>query len=198
MRTDPQRYILQEAAPGSREFEIFSIDAHGAGRRQAANVLATADVVTVTEAVNGREAFPINSKYNSDTRYTDITRSFSNEELGTLASYLREIGRFGIARMSVRADSRQALLAGDFHVIEINLFLPMPINLLDADCTWPEKWRFIRTAMMSLALATRAITPIARPPAIFTRMMLYGRGKQRSAAPTKRSESRRSARRSVS
>ena len=186
LRAEPQRYLLQEAAPGSREFEIFSIDARGDGQRVSATELDAADIITVTEAVNRREAFPINSKYNHDTRYVDVSASFTPAELGTLAAYLREIGHFGIARMSVRADSREAMLAGRFHVIEINLFLPMPINLLDARYTWQEKWRFIRTAMMSLALATRAITPVARPPAVFTRMMMYGRGKRRETSPARR------------
>ena len=191
LRAEPQRYMLQEAAPGMREFEIFSIDAHGNARHLGEKQLDSADVVTVTEAVNRRESFPINSKYNRDTRYVDVSESFTPAELGTLAAYLREIGRFGIARMSVRADSRGALLDGRFHVIEINLFLPMPINLLDARYTWQEKWRFIRSAMMSLALATRAITPVARPPAVFTRMMMYGRGKRRTASPVRRVGARR-------
>lgn len=194
LHAEPQRYILQEAAPGQREFEVFSIDAYGAQRPAAAGEqLLAADVVTVTEAVNGCESYPINSKYNRDTHYTDITHNFSREELGRLAACLRRIGRFGIARMSARADSREALLAGEFHIIEINLFLPMPINLLDADYSWRRKWRFIRHAMMSLALATRAITPMDRPPAVFTRMMLYGRRRQsQQTAPIGQVSTRRS------
>ena len=167
----PQRYLIQEAAPGTREFEIFSIDAHGrhpgGGRRH--------DVLTVTEAVNPSERFPINSKFNRDTRYVEITDAFDEAGLATLSAHLDRIGRFGITRMSVRSDSREALLDGDFHVIEINLFVPMPINLLDARYTTRERWRFIRRAMMALALATKAIDPAQKRSAVFTRMMLYGR-----------------------
>ena len=164
---EPQRYLLQEAAPGAREFEIFGIDADRGDQRH--------DVLTVTEAVNATERFPINSKYNRHTRYVDVSERFDAEERQRLASYLGAIGRFGISRMSVRADSREALLAGDFHVIEINLFLPMPINLLDDRYTWSSRWRFIRRSMMALAQSTRLIEPLPREPAIFTRMMLYGR-----------------------
>ena len=163
---EPQRYLLQEAAPGAREFEIFGIDADRRDRHH--------DVLTVTEAVNTRERFPINSKYNRHTRYIDISSRFDASERQRLGGYLAEMGRFGITRVSVRADSREALLEGRFHVIEINLFLPMPINLLDDRYTVAERWRFIRRAMMALARSTKLIEPVARERAIFTRMMFYG------------------------
>ena len=164
---EPRRYLLQEAAPGAREFEVFGIDSD---RRDGYH-----DVLTVTEAVNAEEPFPINSKYNRHTRYVDLSARFTPAERQRLGRYLGEIGRFGISRMSVRADSREALLEGRFHVIEVNLFLPMPINLLDERYTWSERWRFIRGAMMALARSTKLIEPVARERAIFTRMMLYGR-----------------------
>lgn len=164
-----QQYILQEGAPGTREFEIFSIDISKSDGQH--------DVVTVTEAVNKTEAHPINSKYNKNTRYVDITTSFSTEQQAVLGEYLDEVGRFAISRMSVRTDSIESLLAGRFHVIEVNLFLPMPINLLDESNDWGMRFKFIRHSMMNLALATKAIKPVERPPAVFTRMMLYGRRK---------------------
>lgn len=169
LASQPQRYLLQEAAPGHREFELFSIDSN---RDDDSH-----DVFTVTEAINNSENFPINSKYNHFTRYADITSEFTAEQQHHLAGYLSEIGKFGISRMSVRADSLEALIDGRFHVIEINLFLPMPINLLDGNYTWREKWRFIRSSMMSLAKATKLIQPVDKPQPIFASMMLYGRSK---------------------
>lgn len=164
-----QQYILQDGAPGTREFEIFSIDISKNDGQH--------DVVTVTEAVNNTEPNPINSKYNKNTRYVDISTSFSTEQLTVLGEYLDEVGRFAISRMSVRTDSIESLVAGRFHVIEVNLFLPMPINLLDDNNSWMSRFKFIRHAMMNLALATKAIKPVEQPPAVFTRMMLYGRRK---------------------
>ncbi len=164
---EPQRYLLQEAATGQREFEIFSIDANrGDGQH---------DVFTVTEAINQRERFPINSKYNRHTRYADITADFTQEEQDRVSAYLSQIGEFGISRMSVRADSTEDLVAGNFHVIEINLFLPMPINLLDSNYSWLQRWQFIRSSMMCLAHATKLIKPVDKPQPIFAKMMLYGR-----------------------
>ena len=170
MSSVPQRYLLQQAAPEQREFEIFSIDAN---RHDGQH-----DVFTITEAINSRERFPINSKYNKHTRYTDITDQFSSDQQATIASYLSEIGQFGISRMSVRSNTVDDLVAGQFHVIEINLFLPMPINLLDSEYSWPQRWRFIRNTMMSLAHATKLIQPVDKPQPIFKRMMMYGRDKK--------------------
>lgn len=169
LHSEPQRYLIQQAAPGQREYEIFSIDANRNDNRH--------DVLTITEAVNDREQFPINSKNNRHTRYVDISDQFSAEQQETIAQYLSQVGEFGISRMSVRADSNEELLAGNFHVIEINLFLPMPINLLDRNYSWARRWAFIRSAMMSLARATKMIKPVEKPQPIFARMMLYGRSK---------------------
>lgn len=182
LANQPQRYLLQEAAPGQREFELFSIDANRDDGKH--------DVFTVTEAINNSENFPINSKYNSFTRYADITSEFNTEQQQHLAGYLSEIGKFGISRMSVRADSLDALINGHFHVIEINLFLPMPINLLDGEYTWREKWRFIRSSMMSLAQATKLIKPVDKPQPIFASMMLYGRGRSTSTTDSVNGEIR--------
>lgn len=164
-----QKYIMQEGAPGAREFEIFSIDVSKSDGEH--------DIVTVTEAVNRTEDYPINSKYNRNTRYVDISEQFSKQHLAVLGQYLDDVGSFAISRMSVRADSIDALVDGNFHVIEVNLFLPMPINLLDDTYSWNVRFKFIRRAMMSLARATKAIKPNDNPQAIFTRMMLYGRRK---------------------
>lgn len=170
LASQPQRYLLQEAAPGQREFELFSIDTDREDNLH--------DVFTVTEAINTSEHYPINSKYNRFTRYADITAQFTPAEQLRLSGYLSQIGQFGISRMSVRSNSLEDLLNGKFHVIEVNLFLPMPINLLDGEYSWAQKWRFIRTSMMSLAKATKMIKPVEQPQPIFTRMMMYGRGQE--------------------
>ncbi|NOR24925.1 MAG: hypothetical protein GQ542_11140 [Desulforhopalus sp.] len=58
---------------------------------------------------------------------------------------------FRIARVGVRANSIEELLAGNFHVIEVNIFLPMPLVLLDSQRSWAEKHRFIRESMKGAA-----------------------------------------------
>ncbi len=160
-------YIVQQAATERREFEIFSTFADSS--------FDYADVVTVTEAINTTDQYPINSINNADTDYRDITHQFSLGDLQRLISYKKEIGKFGQSRLSVRADSLEDLIAGNFHVIELNLFTPMPINLLDRSYTWQRKLKFILRVGRSLARATRAIPSSQPSHPVFTRMMLYSR-----------------------
>ena len=161
------RYLLQEGAVEAGEYEIFFISHHRDPRRRA--------LLTVTEACNVAESNPVNSVYNPNTRYREITDSFSARQLDQLWAMMRRIGSFKIARVSMRADSTDDLVGGRFHIIEINLFLPMPINLLDRRHSRAAIFRFIMTAMMRLALATkhRDKTQPARP--VFIKSMLYNR-----------------------
>lgn len=165
--TDNRRFMIQEAATGAHEYEIFGIRS---GRHGAEH-----DLITVTETINDSEPLPINSIYNDQTSYRDITAQFDAQQIASLSSFIQSVGDFAISRVSVRTDNIETLLAGDFKIIEINLFIPMPINLLDPSYSWQQRLRFIVRAMMLLALATKALPPLGSKPAIFTRMMLYGR-----------------------
>lgn len=160
-------FVVQEAATESREFEIFTTF----DDREHVEP----DLITVTEAVNKTHRFPINSINNSDTEYLDITDQFSDAELRELGRYTGEIGRFGQSRLSVRANSLQGLIDGNFHVIELNLFTPMPINLLDKRYTLKRTLAFILRVSRSLARVTRAIDRNQPSHPVFTRMVLYGR-----------------------
>ena len=161
------RYLLQEGATEANEYEIFSIQHHRDPQRWA--------VFTVTEACNFNEAHPVNSIYNQNTRYREITDSFSAEQIEQLWALVRRIGSFKISRVSVRADSADDLLGGRFHVIEVNLFAPMPINLLDPRYARTDIFRFIMTSMMRLALATKHRDQSLATRPVFTKSMLYNR-----------------------
>ncbi len=158
-------YIVQQAASGSREFEIFTTFSDRNGKQ--------ADIITITEAINGSHEYPVNSINNPDTRYVDITSEFTPDQLSILTGYKQEIGRFGQSRLSVRADNFDDLLSGNFHVIELNLFTPMPINLMDAGYTWKRKLEFILKVGKSLARVTRSIDRNQKTFPVFTKMMLY-------------------------
>ena len=161
------RYLLQEGATEANEYEIFSIQHHRDPQRWA--------VFTVTEACNFDEAHPVNSIYNQNTRYREITDSFSAEQIEQLWALVRRIGSFKISRVCARADSTDDLLGGRFHVIEVNLFLPMPINLLDPRYTRTDIFRFIMTCMMRLALATKHRDRSLATRPVLTKSMLYNR-----------------------
>ena len=161
------KYLIQEAATEKVEFEIFSI-LHHQDKDQFAQL-------TITQAFNDDELYPVNSVYNSSTIYRDITEQFSGQQKQKLWQLLGEIERFPISRVGIRADSVEDMLAGKFHVIEINLFIPMPINLLDPRYGFFELWKLGRGYMMSLARITKARDKSLPEKPVFTKQMLYNR-----------------------
>jgi hypothetical protein len=46
--------------------------------------------------------------------------------------------------VGLRANSKADLLLGFFHIIEINLFAPFPIHLLDNSVAKKTKYKFIK------------------------------------------------------
>ncbi len=161
------RYFIQQCASGKREFEIFSILHHTDKNRYAE--------LTITEVTNSSETNPVNSIYNPDTAYREITDKFSEPQKQALWELLGQIGRFGISRASLRADSIAQMLAGKFHVIEVNLFAPMPINMLDPKYSNSELWQMIRRYMLSLARITKYRDQSLTEKPVFTKIMLYNR-----------------------
>jgi len=168
------RYIAQESAPEKREFELYFVFTDPAREKAA--------LVTVTEVINQTHEYPINGIFNEDTYYHDITDQFSSAQLQCLVKHNLEIGRFGHSRLSVRANSMQELVAGEFHVIELNLYIPMPINVLDRNYSLKRRLTFLCRAAYALAKATREIKHTGRIQPIFTRMVMYGRSQKANNA----------------
>jgi len=165
------KYLIQEAAVERREYEIFSIRAPERRGDQPPRYA----VLTVTEVCNAREAHPVNSIYNPNTRYVEITDSFTDAQREQLWRIVQRIGDFAISRVSVRADSVDDLLRGQLHVIEVNLFLPMPINLLDARRSTAAVFALAITYMRHLALATKHRPRDSQTRPVFIKSMLYNR-----------------------
>ena len=165
--TSPIKYLVQEASPEQQEYEIFSIQ-HHQDKQQFAEL-------TVTRAENSTGPYPVNGIYNTDTIYRDITDQFTADDKQRLWQLMCEIGRFGISRVGLRADSTENLLAGKFHVFEINFYVPMPINMLDPGYGFFALWRLVRRYMMSLARLTKARDKSLEEKSVLTKMMLYNR-----------------------
>lgn len=148
-------YLIQQAAKEAREFEIFILPDDKDAARFA--------LLSITEVVNSSdERLPINGIHNSNTRYLDISDQFDDAQKHQVWQHLSQIGPFRISRVGLRADSVEQLLAGQFHIIEINLFVPMPLYLLSEGVTGLAKFRFVRRAMWQLALLTKSI-PAQQP-----------------------------------
>ncbi len=161
------RYVIQQGAVEKREFEIFSILHHADQNRYAE--------LTITETINSREPNPLNSIYNPDTDYCEITNQFSEAQKQVLWQLLGRIKRFSISRASLRADSIEQMLAGNFHIIEVNLFTPMPINMLDPKYRNGELLQMIWRYMLALAKITKYRDKSLKEKAVFTKIMLYNR-----------------------
>ncbi len=161
------RYLVQDASPASREFEVFSIRHHQERERFA--------IFTVTEALNDAELKPVNSINNDDTRFVEITDQLGETNCQQLWQMVNQLGRYNISRASLSANSVEALLAGEFHVIEINLFLPMPINLLDKKYSAKEIIDFVCKYMMCLAKVTKYRNKAQGEKPVFSKSMMYNR-----------------------
>ncbi|MEH6576429.1 MAG: hypothetical protein V7731_05065 [Amphritea sp.] len=153
-------YLIQEAAAGKIEFEIFAIPSDKTADRHA--------MLSVTQVVNHEDdEYPINGIYNKHTEYLDITHQLSSDDIETLWGYLKSVGRFRISRFGVRADSLKSLLSGDFKVIEINLFLPMPLVLLTKNTAMVRKINLALQCTWLLAKVTKTIPSEQKKPVIF-------------------------------
>jgi len=158
-------YLVQEKAPGQREFELFYI-LHAIESDRPA-------VLSLTETVNDNgETWPIHSILNRETRYLDIAPELSEQHLDALWEMTGRLGRFRIARIALRSDSLDALLEGNFKIIEINLFVPLPLALLDKRKSLRTRLAFIRDSMAALAEATRSLPPDQPRKPIFWPMLL--------------------------
>ncbi len=136
-------YIVQYAAPGLQEYEIFYI-------RDANNQQELIEL-TITQSINrSDERYPINSVNNFDVAYHTITQNFTKTELVKIKTHLQNLPSFRIARIGIRADSKANLVSGIFHIVEVNLFAPFPINLLDKNISKQAKHRFIKDNMRHL------------------------------------------------
>lgn len=158
-------YLIQEAAKEVREFEIFYI--------RDANRLWNYKIMTITEVLNNSgERHPVNSVHNINTSYVDLSKNFNDAQLDSIWRLLSRIGNFKIARVAIKSNSISNLLKGKFHIVEINLFAPMPINLLDPNISWKSKISFIKKSMHSLAKCTKAISKQQKTKNIFFRKLI--------------------------
>ncbi len=144
-------YIVQEAAPGKEEFEIYYL-------RRPGNP-DDAAFLSVTQVANACDRYhPINSIHNPCTRYKELTPKLSDRQLDLIWKNVKEIGDFQMARVGVKADNLQALTGSAFKIVEINLFLPMPLVLLADNVHWFEKHTIIRTTMTLAARLAKQVS----------------------------------------
>lgn len=142
-------YFAQEAGEDVCEFEIFYVRCPKSDNEAA--------VFSVAESRSyAGESLPVHSVHHG-TRYHDMTDEFSYLEIKKVLEHVLSIGSFRMARVGVKADSKEALIEGKFQVIEINLFTPMPLNLLDLNQSWRVKRMFIWELSQALVNAVHEL-----------------------------------------
>jgi len=157
-------YIVQQAASGKNEFEIYYLRSPECSDDCA--ILSIVQVINIQEAIH-----PINSIHNPNTVYEDITPTFAEQELRDIWAYSRSIGDFRMARICIKADSKEDLLLGTFQIVEINLFLPMPLILLAKNVSDEKKQQAIGKIMTVTAKLVKTIPPEETGKSIFFRKM---------------------------
>ncbi|WP_409440335.1 hypothetical protein [Psychromonas sp. GE-S-Ul-11] len=149
------RYLIQAAAKGKREFEIFFIPGATSDQSSA--------IISVTETCNhSDDEMPVNGIYNKDTYYKSCMPELNTQQIQKIEMLFSQIGSFRIARFCARADSLEALLNEQFSIVEINVYVPMPLILLIQEMTLTSKLKFIFASMKQLALVTKDI-PASQP-----------------------------------
>ncbi|MFT5880519.1 MAG: hypothetical protein ACI86X_001647 [Moritella sp.] len=139
-----QNYLIQEAATGCIEFEVFIVK-HPHQQSQYA-------VMSITQVLNNSaDKYPVNGIYNKDTHYQDITQQIKPETKDKLWQELTRMGDFAIARYSLKADSLAALTQLQFKLVEVNLFVPMPLSLLSHNLTAKQKYHLLCACTHNLA-----------------------------------------------
>jgi hypothetical protein len=157
-------YIVQEAASGKKEFEIYYLRSPYDNDRYS--------YLSVTEVTNrSDDNFPVNSIYNSATRYRELTAQLSRDEVEEIWRLVKDIGNFRMARIGLKSDELSLVAQGSFKVIEINLFLPMPLILLADNVSRNEKITVIRKTMAIAAQLVKTIPLAEKGKWIFFRKM---------------------------
>ncbi len=143
-------FIVQDAARGKKEFEVYYL--------RCPDNSDDYSFLSITEVTNTcQKSLPINSIHNPCTGYVDITSRFCDKELQTIWFCLKKIGGFRMARVGLKADNIEALFKKEFRIVEINIFLPMPLILLAENVNQREKKKIIKTTMSLAAKLVKNI-----------------------------------------
>ncbi len=143
--SSPIPYFSQEAATHPKEIDIFFI--------RSSEDQSQVSLLSVTESSHAHgEKLPILSVLN-DTQYQDLTPLLSNEQQQQLSKICTSIGKFNMGRIGAKCESLEELCKGNFKIVEINIYLPLPISLCDPHMSDEDQEFFLDTFTDELASA---------------------------------------------
>ncbi len=165
-------FMIQEAAKGQREFEVYLVPDPATG---------SFSVLSVTETTNSSgEILPVNGILNRETGYKDVTVNLSVEQQQRLWENLKQVGNFRVSRFGIRANELSDLVEGDFQIFEINLFIPMPLVLLADNVSFIQKIKHLNHITISFARVTEALPKAVKRKSVFFRKMVAVRQNRRA------------------
>lgn len=209
-------YLCQEAAPSGKEYDLFYVKSDDPARDLSCTQLLAPEIVgdgerSISELVE--ERFPhykqkiailttasphqvlpkktvmrlsfVNGIHEG-TQYQDETEKLSAKDKTTLINTIEQIGQFGVGRVGVIARDRAALIAGDFKVVEINLYTPFPLPILDPRLDKPAQVKHIWSYAKTFATMAKQEKATASWPFLRTVYMAWqtrqwrGRAKRQS------------------
>lgn len=158
-------YYCQEAASGNKEFDVYYI-------RSTQNPKQSA-TYSVTELTNPHTPqYPINGIYGG-TVYTDITPQISTDDMQKIMKESLDIGSYNMARIAFKADNYQDIITGKAKIVEINIYTPMPINLMDTNLSWDNKRHFIVMFARHLAEMTKKLQHIPAKKIFWRKLQMH-------------------------
>ena len=186
IKAQPMPYLCQAAAQGRYEYDLMSIAHAKAPSLFACTRCVTPSVIgdgqsSIAQLINTQlpnlnknmvwlSASPasevlrkgqnltvsfINGTSNG-TQYQDETKHLTELQQHAIYKHIKVIGDFAMTRISVSADSLEEIVAGNFQVIEINLFSPFPLSLLDPSLTKDQCKSEMKQFAFALAASMKA------------------------------------------
>ena len=106
---------------------------------------------------------------NHGTRYVSETENLSPLDKKNLWKHLQSLGDFQFARVGISANSLRDIIDGAFQVIEINLFTPFPLDVLDLSLSNKEQRQILQSYMNTLLKTVKQKNNI--PPRAFWKVL---------------------------
>jgi len=155
-------YICQELASYKWEYEILYIKKKHADTENL--------IFSATQTIDSSWEKNSIQWIHNNSKYIEITNNFTQEEIKIINDKIKKISKFNFARIWLKADNIKWIIDWNFKIFEINIFLPLPLNLLDNNISEKKKNIFLKKFVKALAIITREVSN-KKPKQIFWNMI---------------------------
>lgn len=145
-RKIPVDFVAQQVATGI-EYDILFIS------NEVDKNYSLFSIVELSQP-NMQEKIPIHGIYQG-TQYKEINHLIEPQKLRKFAQKIQTEFNFKFARIGVKAQSLDDLLNFNFKTIEVNLFLPLCLNVLDTSISEHKRISFLKYYIYTLIVLTK-------------------------------------------